>query len=229
MIDAVSAGPSAPIDPTPSRGFLGLSLLVPGLVFFGFSFTYWGPLVQGTAAFPAIIHLHATLWFGWFILLALQALAVHSGRLVWHRSVGMASVAYTSGLIGLSLFLALRAIGRDAHLASGGMEAVGTIIPLSQVMMFSGFFSAAISQRKRTARHKRLMFLAALVGSTPAFARISIGVLGGPNVPLIFQLPTCFSSVGFCWTGGCIDAFTLSISGAVWPSYLFVPFAYRWR
>ena len=185
-MDALRAESGVSVDQVRSGAFLGLSLLVLGLVLFGFSFTYWAPLVQRTAAFGAIIHVHAGLWFGWFVLLAVQALAVSRRRLVWHRSVGVASVAYTAVLVAVALFLAVRTIARDAHLASGGIEAVGTIIPFSQILMFSALFGGAILNRNRPATHKRLLILAALVGSTPAFARISIGLLGGPNVPLIF-------------------------------------------
>ena len=52
--------------------------------------------------------------------------------------------------------------------------------------MSSVLFVWAIVKRAQPETHKRLLILAALVGSTPAMARISIGVSGAPDVPLIF-------------------------------------------
>ena len=89
-------------------------------------------------------------------------------------------------LVAVSLVLAIRTIARDADLISGSVDAIPSIIPLSQILMFSVLFSWAIVKRGQPETHKRLLILAALVGSTPAIARISIGFLGATNVPLIF-------------------------------------------
>lgn len=56
--------------------------------------------------------------------------------------------------------------------------------------VYGVFFGLAVFNRHRNEMHKRLIMLAALVAVTPALARISIGVLGGPNVPLIFVFST---------------------------------------
>ena len=168
------------------RVFYGSVLLVGGILY-GFSFTYLRPLLHGDA-FPALIHVHAALWFGWFGLFSIQAYLIGRTKLRWHGRLGIGVAAYTAALVSVSLILAVRTIGRDAHLVTGGIEAVSTIIPLSQILMFLMFFTWAVARRRHADEHKRLMILAALVGSTPAIARVSIGVLGAPSVPLIFAV-----------------------------------------
>ena len=121
------------------RVFYGSVLLVGGILY-GFSFTYLRPLLHGDA-FPALIHVHAALWFGWFGLFSIQAYLIGRTKLRWHGRLGIGVAAYTAALVSVSLILAVRTIGRDAHLVTGGIEAVSTIIPLSQILMFLMFFT----------------------------------------------------------------------------------------
>ena len=162
------------------------------LVLFGFSFTYWIPWLTGQVVFEGLLHVHAALWFGWFALLTTQACLANLGRLSWHRVLGITTVIYTAVLIYVSTDLAFARIARDAPTITGDLSAVPTIIPLTQIVMFSVCFIAAILLRRRTDVHKRLLILAALVGMTPALARISIGIFGEPIVPLLFLASSAF-------------------------------------
>ena len=99
--------------PSGSRSFLYGSVLLLGGVLYGFSFTYWRPVLRGDG-FPVLIHVHAALWFGWFALLAVQACLIHRIEFAWHRRLGLAGVAYTAVLVGVSVVVAVHAIARDA-------------------------------------------------------------------------------------------------------------------
>ena len=170
---------------TPSFSLFASAALVTAL--FGFWFTYWNPLFAGEI-FPAVLHLHAALWFGWFVLLVAQTLLIQISKPLIHKRVGIAVVFYTAVLIVLSFVIAMETIARDAHLIAGSIESVPTIIPLTQILMFTALFVLAVIRRNQSDVHKRLIVLAALVAVTPAVARISIGLLGEPNVPLIFTV-----------------------------------------
>jgi hypothetical protein len=102
--------------------------------------------------------------------------------------VGIGGVFYTLALIVLSLYIAVQTISRDLHLITNSTESVPTIIPLTQILMFTLFFGLGTIRRHHSELHKRFIVLAALVAVTPALARISIGILGVPNVPLIFTV-----------------------------------------
>ena len=162
---------------------IGIGLLV--LALSGFWFTYWKPLLAGESI-PISFHVHAALWFGWLALLVIQAWLIRSGNTRLHRFVGAASIFYAALLIAVSFIIAVQAISRNAHLLDQTIDSVPTIIPLTQVLMFAVLFGLAIACRQQPDAHKRLMVLAALVAVTPAIARVSIGILGAPNIPLIF-------------------------------------------
>lgn len=151
----------------------------------GFWFTYWKPVLAGVP-FPRVLHLHAALWFGWFALLVAQTVLIQKSKRLLHKRVGIAAVFYTVVLIGISLMIAFQTIVRDVDLISRSAKSVPTIIPLTQILMFSTLFGLAAFMRNQSDMHKRLIVLAALVAVTPALARISIGLMGEPNVLLIF-------------------------------------------
>lgn len=151
----------------------------------GFWFTYWKPVFAGDT-FPVLLHLHATLWFGWFAVLVAQTVLIQNSKRQLHKRVGIAAVFYTAVLIVFSLMIAFQTIARDVHLIARSIESVPTMIPLTQILMFAALFGLAVIKRNQSDVHKRLIVLAALVAVTPALARISIGLLGEPNVLLIF-------------------------------------------
>ena len=157
------------------------------LVLCGFSFTYWGPLLRGQR-FPTMIHAHSLLWHGWFLLFVIQAMLVQQARTDLHRPMGALVSLYTIILIVFSLGLAIHVVGRDAHLVTNTFASVPTIVPLTQILLFSAFFGIAVVKRRQLETHKRLIVLAGLVGMTPALARISIGLTGAPHVPLLFAV-----------------------------------------
>lgn len=176
---------------TRSELFVLIAAAALSIVLLGFWFTYWKPVFTGEK-FPLLLHIHAALWFGWYVLLVVQSRLIHAGSRTLHQRVGIVGVAYTVILIGVSLVVALQTIGRDVHLITRTIDSVPTIIPLTQILMFSVLFGLAAINRKHSEYHKRLIVLAALVAVTPALARISIGVLGEPNVPLIFTASNLF-------------------------------------
>lgn len=57
---------------------------------FGFWFTYWQPSFAGES-FSLLLHVHAALWFGWFLLLLLQSGLIRSGNRRIHERVGIAA------------------------------------------------------------------------------------------------------------------------------------------
>jgi hypothetical protein len=122
------------------------------------------------------------------ILFVVQTGLIQTGNRRIHQQVGIGGVFYTLALIVLSLYIAVQTISRDLHLITNSTESVPTIIPLTQILMFTLFFGLGTIRRHHSELHKRFIVLAALVAVTPALARISIGILGVPNVPLIFTV-----------------------------------------
>ena len=180
--------PSTPIigaSHTP-KFFLIVALVAAAIVFLGFLPTYWIPVISGADRLSTLIHVHAIFFFGWTLLFVLQTAFVSQGRVATHRRVGVLGVLWSLGTITVGYYIALSTISRDLDAIDGSLGAVFTIIPFSQVCMFSCFIALGIATVKNSDVHKRFMTLAALVVLTPALARICIAVLGAPSVPLIF-------------------------------------------
>jgi hypothetical protein len=182
--------PNSAIAKNPGRGFypaIGLATLA--IVLLGFVPTYWSPIVFGAARAPLFVHIHAAFFFGWVVLFVVQTMLVSRGRVAVHRRVGVLAALWTSSTVALGFYLAAITIDRDLAMIDGTLGAALTVIPLSQVCMFSCFVGLGFATLKNRESHKRFMTLAALVALTPAVARIFTAILGDQSaflIPVIF-------------------------------------------
>lgn len=157
-------------------------------VFAGFGSTYYLRLVSGTPAtitggsITPTIHLHALLFGAWVVLFLVQTSLVAARRLAVHRRLGYASIALASGMIVVGLKTAIEAAARGS--APPGVDPLAFLaVPSFDIVLFTGFYLAAIARRRDKEAHKRLMLLAYVSIITAAVARLP-GVL--PLGPLVF-------------------------------------------
>jgi hypothetical protein len=143
----------------------------------GFWPPYYGRLLAGAPIAPEfaywVIDVHSTIFLGWLLLFLIQAVLVWRERTDLHRRVGAVGIGYalvtfTTGVVGGYLLV--------LHRVAGGMgldqAAAFLFVPLSDIVMFAGFFGAAILYRDQPEIHKRLMVLAMLT-----FAQVGTGRL----------------------------------------------------
>ena len=174
-------------------------------VFVGFGQTYYFRLVSGTPAtltgggMTPNLHLHAMAFSGWVLLFLAQTLLVASRRVAIHRRLGYASIALAATMIVVGLRTAIEAAARGA--APPGVDALTfLVVPIFDIMLFTGFVSAALLKRRDKEAHKRLMVLAYVSIITAAIARMP-GIL--PLGPLVFfGLSFLFAIAGmvYDWT-----------------------------
>jgi hypothetical protein len=158
-------------------------------VFAGFAPTYYlrpllgaRPTVSGATALTGLAHLHGLLFTGWVLLFILQTALVASHRTRVHQRLGIAGAALAAAMIVVGTGTAIAAAARGA--APPGADALAfLIVPLTDIMLFGIFVSAALWQRRRRETHKRLMLLAYISIMAAAVARLP-GVL--PYGPLVF-------------------------------------------
>ena len=196
--------------------FLTTAVAVVAIVFTGFMPTYLIPVISSTQSIPALLHLHAALFFGWVLIFLVQSILVFQGRLAVHRCIGKIAAVWTMGTITTGFYLAFITISRDLGLIDGSFGAVQTVIPFSQICMFTCLIIVALANTKRPDLHKRVMVLAALVATTPALARIGLVVVGEPSpmaVGLIF-----LASNGLIIVVGSYDAIC---TGRIHPVFLY--------
>jgi hypothetical protein len=142
------------------RPYLALALLVVAIAVAGFWPSYYRPVLAGTFDGRPLVHLHAIVFTGWLALLIAQAAFAAAGRIDLHRALGRAGIGYGVALVVLGLVIAFSFFERQ--LASGEAHVARAFLfsTLSDMVIFGGLFAAAIANRSRPARHKRLMLVA---------------------------------------------------------------------
>ena len=150
--------------------FVRLSIFLSLLIAFGFAqFAARGYV--DIAQVPVWVHLHALLMLVWLALFVTQNRLAASGNLALHRKLGWISAYLVVLLVGLGCFNGIMAI------KLGRVPPIFTppyFLALTQVgsVVFGGMVFAAITRRKQTDYHRRLM-MGALIGITdPALGRI---------------------------------------------------------
>lgn len=159
--------------------YLWLTMAMSATTFFGFSFTYFGPMLSGQ--YPAVsptVHLHGWSFFLWYLLLPLQAGLVAARQVPLHRSLGTASVVLALVMVVTGLVV----VGTQVNLslAPGGDPFWFSMGPgiFSTLVLFASFYVAAFVTRRRAASHRRFVVLASAGGLGAAAFRV-FGALFG--------------------------------------------------
>jgi hypothetical protein len=185
-----------------------LALAMSATVYWGFYYTYFAPVAASAYAdvSPAV-HVHGWTFFLWFLLFPLQALLMATGRRRAHFVLGGVSLALAAAMTFTGLLVASVRI-RQGLTATAPDELTtfwknfGLLISYSLVL-FVGFYSAAIAQRKQPEVHKRLMIIASASAIPAAVFRIIVAMFGyywlAPPawvMPAAFFLPNLFIVAG---------------------------------
>jgi hypothetical protein len=175
-----------------TRIYVGLALMITAIVFAGFSPSFYGTFVRG-ASHPWIIHVHAAVYVGWLALLIAQAALAARGRIAVHRRVGKFGIAYGAlvWVLGVTVAIAMPVI--NVHTGAWSTQRAETFlaVPLGDMVLFGGFFGAAIAYRSRPEIHKRLIVLAAVAVMFAAIGRTftAAGMLIGDPAAFAGRVP----------------------------------------
>jgi len=145
-----------------SKLYVSLAVLMAALIIVGFWPSYYGPLVRGAANVSWVLHLHGIVFFGWMVLFIAQTFLAATGHIKAHRSLGSFGIAY--GAVVLVFGLIVSFVAPVIRLNAGDWtidEAAAFFqIPIIDMILFGGFFGAAVAYRTKPQLHKRLMLLA---------------------------------------------------------------------
>ena len=178
----VIARRAAPSRRVSQRFSLVLTLLLMATVVWGFWPTYFGPLVGGrVVSRPLSMHLHAAVFSGWMLLLLAQVLLVALGRVRWHRQLGRVGVGYGMLVLATGLTVTFSAPVRHVQAGEWSLDqaAAFLLLPLVDMLLFAGFFGAAIAYRHRPEVHKRLIVAATIALAFAAVGRVFEASLAG--------------------------------------------------
>lgn len=155
--------------------YLGLTLFLMATVVLGFWPSYFGTLLGGGVARPLVMHVHGAIFTGWMLLLFLQVGLASNGQVRAHRRVGTFGIWYGAlvWVMGVIATFAAPVI----HVRAGEWpidQAAGfLILPIGDMILFGGFFAAAVKYRSKPELHKRLIVAATVALAFAAVARMN--------------------------------------------------------
>ena len=120
---------------------------------------------DGLPPITPLHHVHGVTMLAWFGLFAVQPTLVHYGYRGTHRLLGRLSPLLVLTFLFFAVQISLlnwTRTGRPLIVTANGVN----------LILFSGFFLAALAFRRNTPVHKRLMLYATLSIMGPAFGRI---------------------------------------------------------
>lgn len=158
-----------------------LAILISTTGFAGFSFTYFGPIIDGSySPAGATLHLHGWSFFLWYLLFPLQAVLMARKKDALHMTLGRFSVILV--IIMTFTGILVLTVRVEEAVRNGEPQTwllYGPLI-LSNLVLFVIFYSAGIYMaiKNRLQAHKRLIIVASAIGLGAGFFRLILFLSG---------------------------------------------------
>jgi hypothetical protein len=162
--------------------YLFMSLLIPVIVVYGFSFTIGQNLIHPTIPRPRLLYVHAAVFSAWLVLLFVQSMLVRTRNVTIHRTVGWFGLAHGIAIPPVGFAIAVVMTRFDATQLHMANATVDMIIPFWDMVAFSASFALAFYWRKKPEFHRRLILVASCCLTAAAFGRFPAKILP----PVIF-------------------------------------------
>ncbi len=147
-----------------------LSVVIAGVVVYGFSHTIDAKLIHPRNPPPLVLYFHAAVFGGWVVLLIIQSALIRTANVELHRKLGFAGV-------GLGIAIPVVGIATGIAMARFNIQHGRTdkaqflIVPFYDMVAFSIAFGLAVFWRKKPEFHRRLMLIASCGLTIAAFNR----------------------------------------------------------
>ena len=129
------------------------------------------------------MHVHGAIFTGWMLLLFLQVGLASSGRVRVHRRVGTFGIWYGALVWVMGVIATSQRQSSTCVPASGPGSGRGfLILPIGDMILFGGFFGAAVKFRNKPELHKRLIVAATVALAFAAVARMNL------SLPMFFVI-----------------------------------------
>jgi uncharacterized membrane protein YozB (DUF420 family) len=168
--------------------FPAMGLLILGVVALGFAQTYFLAGMLRAKLPSTIVHIHAALFMSWISIVTIQPWLVATGKVAWHRRLGVVGVALLPFLAVFAVMTLFGFIRRDVDdtgtppelLLSGDLEELALFLILT---------SWAFLARHNAASHKRLMIMGTMAMLGPAIGRWPIPFSPVGTISIQLALP----------------------------------------
>lgn len=137
-----------------------MSLVMAGLVVWGFSKTVDVSLFHATPPRPLLLWIHGAAFSTWVVFFIAQSALVRTRRVSVHRVLGWFGAGLATVMVGLGFTIAIIMTRFDTVvLHQSGVDAFLSI-PFYDMIAFGTLITLAIYWRKRPEFHRRLVFIA---------------------------------------------------------------------
>jgi hypothetical protein len=185
--------------------YSGMAIAMALAVLIGFGPTFYlrsffgAPVtVSGATALTPLAQLHGVVFTAWVLLFVVQTALVAQRRVSVHRRLGVAGAILAAIMVVVGTITATTAAARGS--APPGVDAlVFLVVPLTDMVLFAGFVTAAVLQRRNREAHKRLMLLAYICIIVAAVARFPIPGLIAMGPLAFFGLTFVFVLAGMVY------------------------------
>ncbi len=169
--------------PLVSKFYVTMAAICVAIAFGGFFGTYWLQIARGTFTGSPMTHLHGLLFSLWTLFFLSQALLMANRRLKTHRAWGLFGISLATAMLFTGMAVAIQGLQSRLEAGYGDAARAFTIVPISGVLMFAGFVTAALLNLRRPEWHKRLMLVATTAILQAAVARFFFlaATGGGPG------------------------------------------------
>ena len=151
------------------RFFLTMAVLMAVVIVAGFSLQ----LAMGRSTFsvPWMVHAHALLFFGWTAFYVLQSALIAGRSVALHRRLGWIGAGWAVAivLVGITTTIMMVRRGTTPFFFE---PAFFLVMNSLTALLFGGLVTAAISMRRRTDWHRRLLLCAMAALTGPAWGRL---------------------------------------------------------
>jgi hypothetical protein len=154
------------------RFFAAMALTIVAATFVGFAPSYYLAPAFHARPLSALLHIHGLVFTAWILLYVAQTALISARRTDIHRAVGPIAVAIAIVMVPLGIATAIitKQVAAAQHLPPQGPPLV---FPLGAIFTFAVLVGAGVAMRKRSAWHKRLMFLGTVAILTTPLARVT--------------------------------------------------------
>ena len=140
--------------------YLCMSLVLAGLVLWGFSRTVDNNLFHAKPARPLLLWMHGAAFSTWIVFFIAQSALVRVRKVSVHRALGWFGAALAGTMVVLGIAVTLVMTRFDVIvLGQKGAEAFVSV-PFFDMIAFGTLMSLAIYWRKKPEYHRRLVFIA---------------------------------------------------------------------
>ena len=151
--------------------YLCTSLVIAGLVVWGFSHTVDARLLHANPPRPLLLWFHGTVFSAWIVLFIAQSALVRVRKVTVHRALGWFGAALAATMVVSGFIVSLVMVRFDMTVLHRKTVASFLSVLWCDMIIFGACMALAIYFRKRPEYHRRLVFMASCQLMQAAFVR----------------------------------------------------------